>query len=234
MNASHLGLISLLCLLVVCVVGGSAAAADDDSRGPGETLHRPPRGHGPAAGDRGRPLLVGRQHLGQGRRLSEEGGRRDAAEPAAGRPQGVRRVEGRQGRSRQADRPRVAAADRGALSAIPGQPGRSRVAQGDHRQGQRGREGVQRLPAQGRRQGTDRQRSARRSSARRRTRPQRQAAWEASKGVGPRGRGRPEGAGQAAQPGRRKLGFKDYHVMQLPWPSRARSRCSSCSTSSTS
>ena len=54
--------------------------------------------------------------------------------------------------------PIVVAPDRRALSDLPGKAGRSRAPAEDDGQGQRRREGVQRLPRQGRRQGDDRQR----------------------------------------------------------------------------
>ena len=145
------------------------ADADDDRAGP--AVHRGPRGEGAAAGDRRRPGLVGRQHLRQGRGLQAEG---RGPEPASTRPsptQGrfaeLKALKDARGRDRRPDRS-PAPIDVLYLQYLEKQvdPG---AAQEDHREGQRGREGVQRLPGQGGRQGDDRQRGPQGAQGRRTT-----------------------------------------------------------------
>ena len=163
---------------------------------------------------------------GQGRR--PEPARRRARRPRCGSP------SSRPSRTATIADPILRPRDRRALPDLPGEAGRSRAAPEDHRQGQRHREGVQRLPRQGRRQGDDRQRGPQGPQGIRRTRPSGKAVWEASKGVGPVVEADLKELVKLRNEAARTLGFTNFHALQLcAERADARTRSSSCSTSST-
>ena len=145
--------------------------------------------HRAAAGDRGRPAVLDRQRHRQGRGFPEETGGRREGRTLPGRSPAVRRTEGdhgaekgtvpfpkrtRRGQSpfpRPVSDPLLARRDHGPVSRILGQAGGPRIAEENAGEVERGGAGVQRLPAQGGRQGTDRQRRPPHPAASRTTRP---------------------------------------------------------------
>ena len=98
--------------------------------------------------------------------------------------------------------------------AVPGKAGRPVAAPEDHRQGERDREGVQRLSRQGGRQGdAPTAKSARCSRSPRLGR--RKAVWEASKAVGPVVEADLKAWSSSATRRRASWGFANFHAMQL-------------------
>ena len=126
------------------------------------------------------------------------------------------------------------AADRSALPRVPRKAGPARPAQEDHRQGQRGRAGVQRLPRKvdGQEMADSKVRSVLKESA---DSALRQKVWEASKGVGKVVEARPQGTGEAPQRSRDQARLQELprHDAHSQRAGRRRSSSSSSTNSTT-
>ena len=212
-KGSRMSLSSLVFGLTVCAAAVVMAAESNNSGDRSGDRNAPARrfienyeARGPAAGDRGQSLELDRQHHRHGRRLPQEGGSRNPTGTQARRSQDLRRVEGHPRAS--ADRSAAAAADRGPLSRISAQPGRSRTAQADAGGIELRGTDLLRLPAGDRRPGNDRQRGPPHAGHVEGFGPA-PGGLGSEQARGPAGGTAPEAAGEAAERERPQAGIQE-------------------------